>query len=153
MTENNATPPPPQDPQQPQQPQQQQGQPNQQAPQGQYQQPQYAAPQPMTAADEKTQLLISHIGMILTGFLVPLIIWLISKDRSARINDEGKAILNFGILYSIVMFVGAILWIILIGGLIQLAMFVFAVIFGIQGAMAVNRGESYKYPFNFSFVK
>ncbi|WP_297081318.1 DUF4870 domain-containing protein [uncultured Demequina sp.] len=107
----------------------------------------------MSEQDEKTYLLISHIGMIITGFLAPLIIWLIAKDRSARIDTEGKDILNFGIMISIAYIVGAILWIILIGGLVQLAAFVVAVIFGIQGAMAVNRGETYKYPFNLSLVK
>lgn len=131
MTDDSTTPPPPEQPAA--------GQP--------------APAQPLSASDEKTYGIIAHVGMIITGFLVPLVIWLIGKDRSAKVDTDAKEALNFGILYSIVMLIGSFLWIILIGGLIQLAMFIVAVIFGIQGAMAANKGESYRYPFNWRIVK
>ena len=53
----------------------------------------------------------------------------------------------------IVYIVGTVLSIILIGIFISLAMFIVAVIFGIQAAVKNNKGESYKYPFSLNLVK
>lgn len=113
-----------------------------------------AAPQsPLSEADERLYASLSSAGNIIFPLIAPLIVWLIFRERSAFVDTEAKKALNFGILAVIVYIVGAVLALILIGVLISLAMFIVAVIFGIQAAIKNNKGESYKYPFSLNLVK
>ncbi|WP_166844679.1 DUF4870 domain-containing protein [Isoptericola sp. BMS4] len=153
------TTPSPEDPQQPQgqqpaSPQQPQQPPYPQQPQGQqpYGQP-YAPQPPVSPSDERTWSIIAHVGGIVTGFLAPLIIWLVYKDRSPRLDDQGKQALNFQLTVLIAYVVGGILTVILIGGLIAFAAWVCAIVFGIMGAVASSRDEWYRYPIAIPFIK
>ena len=113
-----------------------------------------AAPQaPLSESDERLYASLSSAGNIIFPLIAPLIVWLIFRERSAFVDAEGKKALNFGILAVIVYIVGAVLAIIIIGVFISLAMFIVAVIFGIQAAIKNNKGESYKYPFTLNLVK
>src|SRR5690606_14539640 len=87
------------------------------------------------------------------GFVAPLVVWLIFKDRSQRLNDQGKEALNFQLTLLLAYVVGSVLTIILIGGLILFAAWVCAIIFAILGAMAASRDELYRYPFKITFIK
>ena len=109
--------------------------------------------QPVSPSDEKTWATLTHVGMILFGFVGPLIVWLVFKDRSRWIKLHAQESLNFGILASIVYVISWILTIIVIGGLTWAAMGIIALIFGILGAMAANRGEYKPYPFNLRMIK
>lgn len=146
MTEQSPDPNAGQDPQQ--QPQQQPY--GQQPPQQPYgQQP----GGPVSPSDERTWSIVAHAGGILVGFVAPLVVWLIFKDRSQRLNDQGKEALNFQLTLLLAYVVGSVLTIILIGGLILFAAWVCAIIFGILGAMAASRDELYRYPFKITFIK
>ncbi|MFV2143315.1 MULTISPECIES: DUF4870 domain-containing protein [Isoptericola] len=145
MTEQSPDPNAGQDPQQP--PQQPYGQQPPQQPYGQ--QP----GGPVSPSDERTWSIVAHAGGILVGFVAPLVVWLIFKDRSQRLNDQGKEALNFQLTLLLAYVVGSVLTIILIGGLILFAAWVCAIIFGILGAMAASRDELYRYPFKITFIK
>lgn len=108
---------------------------------------------PVSPNDEKTWGTLSHVAMLITGFIGPLVIWAIYKDRSPQIRGNAAGALNFGILASIGMFVGGLLTMVFIGVLLMLAVWVLMIVFGIMGAMAANRGEVYKYPLNVDWVK
>jgi len=99
---------------------------------------------------------IAH-ATVVTGFLIPLIIWLVAKDQSPFVDTEGKKALNFGILISIGYLATIIIGVIPIIGLISILLWLGIVavglIFGIQGAMAANKGQGYKYPFSLNLVK
>lgn len=136
MTEQSPDPNAGQDPQQPPQ------QPYGQQPGG-----------PVSPSDERTWSIVAHAGGILVGFVAPLVVWLIFKDRSQRLNDQGKEALNFQLTLLLAYVVGSVLTIILIGGLILFAAWVCAIIFGILGAMAASRDELYRYPFKITFIK
>ena len=110
-------------------------------------------PQPVSAADEKTWSILSHVGGIILNWVGPLIVFLIYKDRSAVIRAHAVAALNFQLTILIGYIVGAILFIIVIGGFIMLAASVLSVIFGIMAALAANEGRAYKYPIAIPFVK
>ncbi|WP_061962382.1 DUF4870 domain-containing protein [Demequina flava] len=134
MTENNATPPPPPE----------------ENSNGQAQQP--------AASGSNPNLMPALANLtVFTGFLLPLIFWLVSKDQSPFADKEGKNALNFGILITIGYLVSTIIGIIPIIGLLSfviwLAVLVVGVIFGIQAFQAVNKGNSYKFPFNIELVK
>ncbi|GAA1983187.1 DUF4870 domain-containing protein [Isoptericola halotolerans] len=136
------------DPQEPQQPAQQPGaQPPPQQPAGPY------PPAPVSPADERTWSILAHAGGIVLGFIAPLIIWLIFRERSQRLDDQGKEALNFQLTLLIAHVVGWVTIWIFIGSLILFAAWACAVIFGILGAVAASRDEWYRYPFKITFVK
>jgi len=107
----------------------------------------------MSQSDERLYATLGHVGIIIVGFLAPLIVWLIGKERSEFVDDQGKEALNFSILITIAYVVGWITSVILVGFLILLAALVLSIIFCIQGAIAANKGERYRYPFNWRIIK
>lgn len=124
---------------------------------GGYQQPVAAAP--LSQADDKQWAFLAQLGGIL-GFLPPLIIWLIFKDRGPLTNQEGKESLNFQITVAIaavaLYIVGSILAFIFIGFLFYFlawAVQIVGVVFAIIAGVKVNGGGTYRYPFNFRFIK
>lgn len=110
-------------------------------------------PQPVSASDEKTWSILSHVGGIILNWVGPLIVFLIYKDRSAVIRQHSVAALNFQLTILIGYIVGAILSIVFIGFLVWLAAGVLSIIFGIMAALAANEGRAYKYPIAIPFVK
>jgi uncharacterized Tic20 family protein len=92
------------------------------------------------------------VGGILFGFLAPLITYLVLKDRGAFVRAHTATALNFQLTLLIAYVVGYILLFILIGGLVLLAAWVAAIIFGIIAAIAANKGEFYTYPVAIKFV-
>lgn len=153
------------------------GAPGQQAPPQQpYGAPQYGAPgQPQYGApagaalspqDEKQWAMLGHLGgiawIIYLGWLGPLIVFLMYKDRSAFVRQEAKEALNFQLFMTILTVGGAIVISILtaitfgIAGLLYFLVGVpplLGIIFAIIGAVRVNGGGSYRYPFNWRIVK
>ena len=93
------------------------------------------------------------IGIPLANIIGPLIIWLIKKESSPFIDDQGKESLNFQISMTIYMFVAALLLIVVIGIVLLPALAVVDVIFVIIAAIKTNNGESYHYPITIRFIK
>ncbi|SDD62228.1 DUF4870 domain-containing protein [Auraticoccus monumenti] len=108
---------------------------------------------PVRPDEEKLWGTLTHVGMIVTGFIGPLIVYLMYKDRSQWIRANAAQSLNFSILISIVYVVSLVLMTVGIGFITYFAAGICAIIFGILAAMAANRGEFYKYPLNVSWVK
>lgn len=103
--------------------------------------------------DEKTLGMLCHLLGILTGFIGPLILWLVKKDTSQYIDYHGREALNFQITLFIVLFPLSILTMILmfifIGILlipVIIAILTLALIFEILAAVAAQKGEFYRYP-------
>ena len=110
----------------------------------------YSGPTP--TKDERTMGMLAHLlGVI--GFLGPLIIWLIKKDQSPFVDDQGKEALNFHLVMLIGYIVGGATMCIFIGMVLLPAVWVVSVIFSIIGAMKANQGIAYRYPFNIRFIK
>jgi len=117
-------------------------------------QPPAAAPAPLSDSDARLYVTIAHAGNILFPAVAPLVMWLIGKDKSTFVDTEGKEALNFGILLVIGYFASSILVAAFgLGLLTGFALWIVSIIFGIQGAMKANKGESYRYPFNWRLVK
>ena len=105
--------------------------------------------------DDRTIALLTHLSGIIAGFIVPLIIWLINKDKPEKswLNDQSKEALNFQITLLIVYVIGVILSVILIGALINLLAWVACIVFSIIAGVAANKGEAYRYPFALRLIK
>jgi uncharacterized Tic20 family protein len=87
------------------------------------------------------------------GFIGPLIVWLIFKDRSAWLRESVAEALNFSILYTIAQLVAIVLLVVIIGMILLPLIAIAGLILGILGAVAANRGEQYRYPVNLRLVK
>jgi len=102
-------------------------------------------------ADEKVMGMLAHILGAVTSFLGPLIIWLIKKDESPFVNDQGKEALNFQITIIIGYVVAGILSMVPVLGCLSIilipAVGVTSLIFGILGGLEANKGVVYRYPF------
>ena len=108
-------------------------------------------------ADEKTMGMLAHLLGIVTCFIGPLIIWLVKKDQSEFINDQGKEALNWQITliggWVVTMIVSFIPILGLVGCILGPAIFVLNLVFCILGGLAANKGERYRYPVALRLIK
>jgi hypothetical protein len=102
--------------------------------------------------EDRTWGMICHLGGIL-GFLIPLVLWLTKRQDSRFVDDQGKEALNFQLSLLIFDVIGVATLIIFIGVIILLASRVIGALFAVQGAMAANKGEVYRYPYSYRFIK
>ena len=87
------------------------------------------------------------------NILGPLIMWLIKRDESQFINEQGREALNFQISVSLYALGATLLCLILIGIPILIALFFFDFILVIVAAVRANDGIHYKYPLTLELVK
>lgn len=110
-------------------------------------------PVPLSPADERLWATLAHISVPFFGFIGPLVIYLVFKDRSPRLKDNAVEALNFSILYSIALILCIFLSFIVVGLVLLPLVSIAALVFAILGAIAANRGEVYRYPVNWRLVK
>src|SRR5438105_4208934 len=84
---------------------------------------------PLPNKDETTMAMLCHLLAIFTHFLGPLLIWLIKKDSSPFVDDQGKESLNFQITMLIADAVGAVTVCLGIGAIIIMAERVCSLVF------------------------
>ncbi len=96
--------------------------------------------------DDSNIAMLAHLLGIVTGFIGPLVIWMIKKDSSAYIAQEAKEALNFQITMLIAFIAAFIMKVILIGFLLVPLLWIVNLIFCIIAAMASSKGTGYKYP-------
>lgn len=106
------------------------------------------------STDDKNMGMLAHL-LGIVGFLGPLIIWLIKKDESAFVNQEGKESLNFQITMFIAFVVLGPISVCTagIGAILYLPLFVIWIVFCIMGALKAKEGIGYRYPFALRFIK
>lgn len=94
-----------------------------------------------------------HVGNLLLSFLVPLIIWLIYRERSQTLDQQGRAALNWAISFWIYSVASGILMFILIGWIIWPILVVLDVVFCIIAAVKAGNGQPWKYPLSIPFFQ
>lgn len=121
-----------------------------------------APPAPQGAAasasqDDKTLAMLTHLGGILFWVIVPLIVWLLHKDKPERgfVLDQAREALNFQISITILWFIAYVLVLISFGILFFMPMLVWVLnaIFCVIGGLAAQKGGAYRYPFALRLVK
>ena len=117
------------------------------------------------SADAKTMAMLAHLLAIFTLFVGPLVIWLMKKDQSPFVNQQGKEALNWGLtittavvgvivlsfLMFFVPFLGCITW--MLSCMIGPAIGVCSIVFGILSTIKVNSGLPYRYPVCIRYIK
>ena len=113
------------------------------------------APAGDSSNDDRTLALLVHLSGIVLGFIVPLVVWLINKDKSDKsfLNDQAKEALNFQITLLFVYIVGIVLTVILIGALINLLAWVAGIVLAVIAGLAAQKGQAYRYPFAIRLIK
>ncbi len=90
--------------------------------------------------------LFAHLGGTFLSFFVPLVIYLVYKDRDPFVRRHSAQALNFHITLFIVYLVSIPLILIFVGILTIFAAAISAVVFSIIAAVAANDGREYTYP-------
>ncbi len=85
--------------------------------------------------------------------IAPLIVWMIKRDTSAFVNDQGKESVNAQIAVTIYAVICVPLCFIGIGILMLIALWLANVILVIIAAMAAYEGRAYRYPLILRLVK
>jgi uncharacterized Tic20 family protein len=122
-------------------------QPGEQYPQG------YRPPQPMTPEDQRLWATLTHVGGIFFNVVVPIVAYLVLRDRGRFVREHTRVALNFHITMAIAYFVGILTSVLGIGFLVIAATGVVSIVFGVLAAVAANQGQFYRYPLTIEFVK
>ncbi|HLR60442.1 MAG TPA: DUF4870 domain-containing protein [Pseudogracilibacillus sp.] len=88
-----------------------------------------------------------------TAIIGPLIIWIIKKDDSEFVDFHGKEYFNFFISYTVYIFIGSLLMIILIGFIIVPILAIMYFVFTLIALFKAYNGEHYRIPLIFRFIK
>jgi uncharacterized Tic20 family protein len=113
-------------------------------------------------SNDKNLALLAHLSGCLAivfgavpGFVGPLVIWLIQRDKSKFVEQESKEALNFQITLLIVWCVAIVLTFLSCWMLFPLIFvpLVMQVVFGIIATVSVANGNAYRYPFNLRLIK
>lgn len=131
--------------------------------------PPQAAPGPASGADnasaadappkEERNLgmachLLALAGLVLPlgNIIGPLIMWLVKREESAFVNEQGKEALNFNITIAIAGLVSFLLTFVVIGALLLPAVFIFWVVMTIIAAVKTSGGVHYRYPLTLRLI-
>ncbi len=112
----------------------------------------------MDQKQERTWGMLCHLSALamfifpLGNIFGPLIVWLVKKDESSFVDDQGKESLNFQISFTIYCIFAAILTIIFIGIILLIALGIAFLILVIIAAVKANEGEEFRYPFTIRLV-
>lgn len=112
----------------------------------------------MNQKQERTWGMLCHLSALaafvfpLGNIFGPLIVWLVKKDESPFVDDQGKESLNFQISFTIYCIFAAILTVIFIGFILLIALGVAFLILVIIAAVKANEGEEFRYPFTIRLV-
>lgn len=107
----------------------------------------------MPTSEERNLAMLCHLLSILVGWIGPLIIWLIKKESSAYVNDQGKEALNFQITVFMAAIVCGVLTLVVIGCFLLPVVVVGNIVFSIIAAVRASKGERYRYPFAIRLIK
>ena len=113
----------------------------------------------MSESQARNWAVLIHLSALL-GFIIPfgnilapLVIWLIKKEESPFIDDQGKEAVNFQISMTIYAIISAILIVIIVGFVLLIAVGILEIIFIIIAAVNASNGVKYRYPLSIRFIK
>src|SRR5699024_1926564 len=98
-------------------------------------------------------LFLIHYIYLFNVFICSLSLWLINKYYSEFVNFHGIEYFNFFISYTVYIFVGSLLMIILIGLIIVPILAVMYLIFTLIALYKAYKGEHYRIPLIFRIIK
>ena len=132
------------------------------------------APAGGSSNDDRTVAMLVHLSAIILGFIVPLIVWLINKDKpeKAFLTDQSKEALNFNLSMFIYACAAGLIALLLLGATVltlgigiiltgpaglllamaALAIAVLWLVCSVIAAFKAYNGETYRYPLTLRLV-
>ena len=107
----------------------------------------------MRPEDEKLWAIGAQLGGLVLGFVAPLIVWLVYRERSVFLERTSKEALNFQLTLLIGYLVSFVLACFLIGFILLPIVWIVGIVFSVIAAIAVSKFEDYRYPLNIRFIK
>lgn len=110
--------------------------------------------------EDRQLLMLTHLSQLLDfvtgigGFVAPLILWILKKEKVLGMDFHGKAILNFRI--SMFLFVLICIPFVIFFGLGFIGLIVLGIIYLIYpiiNAVKANNSEMIHYPLSIQFIK
>lgn len=104
-----------------------------------------------------TYLMLMHLSQFagyivpFLGFVAPIIMWAINKDKNEEVDKHGKNILNFIISWVIYAAVSFLLVFVIIGIPLLVLLGALQVVFIIIATIKANGNEYWKYPLTIPF--
>lgn len=99
---------------------------------------------------------LSALAMFIIPFgniIGPLVIWLIKKDESSFVDDQGKESLNFQISITIYCLISAMLILVIIGIFLLIGLGVLTIVLIIVASVKSNSGEKFRYPLTIRLIQ
>lgn len=103
-------------------------------------------------SNDKNIAVLTHLGGIFFGFIPALVVWLLKKDDNPYLGEQAREALNFQITVLIGYVIAWMLAWLLIGFLLLPAIYVANLVLCILAAVAVSKGEDYRYPFGLRLI-
>ncbi|MCB9273600.1 MAG: DUF4870 domain-containing protein [Lewinellaceae bacterium] len=109
--------------------------------------------------NEKLWATFSHLGIVagvivpFGSVLLPLVIWLVYKEKSEYVSYHAKEALNFQLTMLIGFVISAILIFVVIGIPLLIVLAIIDLVFCIIAAMRANEGERYRYPYTLRLIQ
>ncbi len=93
---------------------------------------------------DTTMAVLAHVLALITGFLGPLIIYLIADDEFTKENAANA--LNWQIIFTIGMIVSVFLMLVLVGFLTAAILGILDLVFIVVATVKASNGETWSYP-------
>lgn len=105
--------------------------------------------------DAKQFAMLAHLLGVLTGFIGPLIIYLVKKDEHPFVEQEAKEALNFHLTMLIGYLISMAIVVVTCGVVFfaPIVPAIISVIFGIMGTIESSNGAPYRYPMTIRMIK
>lgn len=99
--------------------------------------------------ESRTLAMMAHLLGAFTGFVGPLVVWMLKRETDAFVDDQAKEAINFQLTILMgwaITVVAMFVWVcgaVLLGAALGLAQ----VICAVAAAVKAQEGEPYRYPF------
>ena len=118
-----------------------------------------SADNPLFGMRPNTYCMLIHLSQFSTfivplfGIIVPILLWLLNKDKNPMVDQHGKIVLNWMLSVIIYTIASILLTIVVIGIIPLIALVITGIVFPIIGAIKANDGIVWKYPLSIPFFK
>jgi len=113
----------------------------------------------LLSSEERNWAMLAHLSGLLVfvmpyaHILGPLLIWLLKRETSPFIDDQGKEALNFNLSMTIYLTLAAVLSCAFVGIPLLIGLALFNLVIAIVAAVRAANGEHYRYPLTIRFIK
>jgi uncharacterized Tic20 family protein len=108
----------------------------------------------LPTSNDRLWSVLSHLSWFLgVPFLLPLVVYLVMKKDSDYVAENAREALNFHISMIIYFICCMLLYLILIGIPLMVALVIYFLVCSIKAAIKASDGLCYHYPFTLRLVK